>query len=137
MDNIGSYITGPIVDLAFTFVFLIVSWGVTEAARYIKTKNGNEKLDNALARLCHMVETTVSEYNQAVVDRLKGQGVFDGQRQEEIKKEVIAKVMDRAGFEVIRTAQAGGIYKLYEWLGARVERSVREQKLFITPPNCD
>ena len=130
MREILNQAAAVLIPAFASVVVALISWGLAEAAKYVRSRSKNESVNNAIERICHMTETTVAELSQTVADDLRkasADGRIDATEAAALKARAIELVKARLGAGVMDAA-AAGIADLNEFIGARIERSVREQK---------
>lgn len=116
---------------AFGLLLALVSWALAELTRYVRSRTQSEAVNGAIARVCHMTETTVAEINQLMVDNLRAaaaDGKIDRAEIAALRDSAILRVKQQLTPQVLDLARQG-VADLNEFIGARVERAVREQKI--------
>jgi hypothetical protein len=131
MDQFLNEAVTILVPAAGGLLLALVSWALAELTRYVKRKTDSEAVNNAIARICAMTETTVAELNQTVVDGLRkaaADGHIDADEASDLKALALARIKQRMAAGVLDIA-ATGVADLNAFIAARIERAVREQKV--------
>ena len=121
---------GTLAPVLATLITTMLTWAAAEAARYVRKRTQSEAVNNALSRVVHMTETTVAEINQQLADDLRAaaaDGKLNATDRWELKDKAIGLVQERLKPEVLAIA-ANGVSDLEQFIAARIERAVREQK---------
>lgn len=104
----------------------LVSWGLIRLNKYIKTKTGNEIVNNAMAHITHTVNTTVRELEQTLVPEIK-KSLKDGKLTSveagKLRDIAIAKVKAQLPKNVEKAAY-GAVNSLTSIIGAKIEGAV-------------
>ncbi len=120
---------------SLTLLTPLVSWGLAEGAKYIRSKVKNDLVDNALTRITHTVETTVADLTQTMVRQLKKEaedGILSFEDAERIKAVAISTVYDQVPRK-IRTLALGGVNDVSDFIEAKIEQAVLKQKSALPP----
>jgi hypothetical protein len=136
MQEFVAQAADTLLPIAATLLTALVSWGLTELAKYVRSRTKNEAVNGALQRICHMADTTVAELNQTVADGLRAaaaDGKITPDERAALKAQAVGLVQSRLAPEVIKAA-AQGVTDITEFISARIERSVWEQKNVIGIP---
>jgi len=120
-----------VLPVAGTVVTGLVSWGLFELNKFIKTKTKNEAVHDAMAHISHTVETSVHELEQTLVPETK-EALKDGKLTSEeavkIKEIAINKVRAQLPKKMEKAAQSA-VNSLNGIIGAKVEKAVLGLKM--------
>jgi len=94
--------------------------------KYIHSKT----VQNAIANLGSIVEATVSDFNQKVVDSAKKEGTFTDALAQSVKADALAAVKDQ-GAPLIKLLE-GSIGNLDSFLSSLIEQSVASNKTIVS-----
>lgn len=120
---------------SLTLLTPLVSWGLYEAVKYIRSKTNNEAINNALTRISHTVETVVAGLTQTMAAELRAlteDGKLTKEDGESLKKLAIQAVKDQVPFAVKQIALLG-ITNLNDFISTKIEQAVLNQKLLLGP----
>jgi len=85
-------ISPELVQAAFALLTTLLSWGAYELAQYIRKKGGSEKMTSVVWQVQEIVGTAIAEAEAVVVREAKVGGVWDIDRQKQVKDEVVGKI---------------------------------------------
>lgn len=129
-EEILTQTVSALAPVLATLITTALTWAAAEAARRIRRRTKDETINNAMARVVHMTETTVAEINQQFADDLRAaaaDGRISTKDRHTLKDRAITRVKRRLTPEVLDIA-AKGVVDLNQFIAARIERAVREQK---------
>lgn len=115
-----------VLPVAGTIITGLISWGLIELSKYLKTKTKNEVVNNAMAHISHTVNTTVKEIEQTIVPEIKAalrDGKLTSAEARKLKDIAIAKVKAQLPKD-IKKAAYGAVNSLTSIIGAKVEGAV-------------
>lgn len=104
----------------------LVSFGLVRLNKYIKTKTGNEIVNDAMSHISHTVNTTVRELEQTIVPEVK-KALKDGKltpvEAGKLKDIAIAKVKAQLPKNIEKAAYSA-VNSLTSIIGAKIEGAV-------------
>ena len=135
MEFLIPIFVNAVLPVAGTVVTGLVSWGLFELNKFVKTKTKNEVVNDAMEHISHTVETSVHELEQTLVPEAK-EALKDGKLTSEeamkIKEIAISKVRAQLPKKMEKAAQSA-VNSLNGIIGAKVEKAVLNLKT-KTPP---
>ena len=108
----------------------LISWVLAEVAWMIRGRARNERIDNAIRRVCAMAETVVAELGQTTVEEFRkksGNGGLSRLDGIKLQMRAVRLVKERLAPGVLKAARAG-FSSLDKFISARIERAVGELK---------
>ena len=129
-QSIVTQVVEVLVPAAGGLLLALVSWALMELTRFVRGRTQSESINDALARVCYMVETTVAKLNQTVVDDLRAaaaDGRISAEDAKAIRDRALAAVYLQLPDQVLEIA-AKGVTDLTRFVEDRIERAVREQQ---------
>jgi len=115
-----------ILPIGGTILTGLISWGLIELNKYVKTKTKNEIVNNAMSHITHTVNTTVKELEQTIVPKVKAalkNGKLSSAEARKLKDIAIAKVKAQLPKDIEKAAY-GAVNSLTSIIGAKVEGAV-------------
>ena len=130
MEGIAAIFINTLAPVFATVISGLVSWGLLELSKYVRTKTKNEAINDAMSHICHTVDTTVKDLAQTTVKELKAASA-DGRLSKEdamrIKTTAATRVRSQVNDKIQKTA-AKGVTSLSDMIEAKVEKAVLELK---------
>lgn len=123
----GIEILAPVV---FSLVSALVSWGLYELTKFIRTKTKNENVNDAVSHICHTVETTVHSLEQDMAHELKlaaANGKLSKEEGHRIKTMAIGRVKAQLPKKIIKTAK-GAVNNIGLLIEDKIDKAVLELK---------
>ena len=109
----------------------LISWGVVELNRYIRTKTKNEQISGAMEQIGHVVEATVQDLNQTVVKGMR-EAAADGKLTKNeavgIKTKAVNQIKNQLPAAMQKTAGMA-VNSLSGYINSRVEKAVSDIKI--------
>ena len=115
-----------------TVVTGLVSWGVVELTKYVRTKTKNEMANNAVSQICQTVQTTVADLNQTMVPAMQKAAV-DGKITKEdaiVLKNLAVEKINKQIPGAIEQAALLSVNSISALIEAEIEQAVGEAKSF-------
>lgn len=124
MDWIG--LTEALAPILMTLLVTLVSWGVYELRKYVKSKTDNQMMWNACDAIGEAATAVVADL-QVMVDNLKKDDSFSKADAEEVKKLAIQRTKAILSDRTLRmaTRMIGDIDSL---ISGKVEEQVKMEK---------
>ena len=130
MEGIAAIFINTLAPVFATVISGLVSWGLLELSKYVRTKTKNEAINDAMSHICHTVDTTVKDLAQTTVKELKAASA-DGRLSKEdamrIKTTAATRVRSQVNDKIQKTA-AKGVTSLSDMIEAKIEKAVLELK---------
>lgn len=132
MDIITMEAIKIIAPVLGTILTGLVSWGVVELTKFVRTKTKNEAVNDAVTHICYTIETTVSALNQTMVQGLKKASVDGKLTQEETNKlKTLAMVKVQALIpEVMQKTAELAVTSFNDFVVSKIEQEVGFQKVY-------
>jgi len=125
MMNLIISTLGPTI---LTLLSGLVSWGLIELTKYIRTKTKNEAVNDAVAHICHTVDTTVKELAQTTAAEYKNSdGSLSKDAAIRLKFLAIKKVKNQVPDAIMMTAGIA-VNSVNQLISAKIEKAVFEMK---------
>ena len=115
-----------LAPIAVTLIGALVSWGLAEASRWIKSRTRNENALAALEDVSALVRTTVSEVGQTF-QVAAADGKFTADEGKQMKSLAIEKVKAQIPPMVGKHALFA-VNNLNDFIASRIEREVAKKK---------
>lgn len=112
---------GVLILIAFSFK------GIMKGIEYLKENTENEEFKKAITILENIVSNTVVAANQTYVDKLKEEGGFDKEAQEEIFNGVKERVLDQLNADT-KDLLDDTIKNVDIFINDLIEKEVRKNK---------
>lgn len=116
-----------LAPVLITVVTALVSWGLAEASKYIRSKTKNENALKALDDVSLIVRTSVSEVGQMFITAA-ADGKITVEEGRAMKNQVIMKVKKQIPPLVEKHAKFA-VNDLNDFIAARIEREVVKAKV--------
>lgn len=116
-----------LAPIIISVVGILVSWGLAEASRYIKSKTRNESALSALDGISKLVEATVSEVGQTF-KIVSADGKITSDEAKMMKNEAIQKIKAQIPSLIEKNALIA-INNLDNFIATRIEREVVKLKV--------
>jgi len=129
----GSFVTDLITTAApyaASIITGLVSWGLYEISKYVRSKTKNELALTALEQISATVETTVKDLQQTLVPAIKqaaADGVISGQDAAHLRATAVSKIKAQLQPKLIKNAEVL-ISDVDALINALIEKNVLELK---------
>ena len=113
-----------------TVVTGLVSWGIIELTKYVKTKTKNEMANNAVSQICQTVKTTVAELNQTIVPEMQ-KAATDGKITKDEARNLKNTAIEKINKQIpgaIEQAALLSVNSVSALIEAEIEKAVGETK---------
>jgi len=134
MQELMAILTGTILPSLGTLATALVSWGAVEATRYVRKKTKNEAVNDAVAHVCHTVNTTVQSLEQSMVKEMKA-AAADGKLTKaeamDVKNQAYRTVMDQVPVATKELA-AIAVTSLNRFVADKIEAAVQDLPRTLT-----
>ena len=119
-------LTEALTPILATLLVTLISWGVFELKKFIKSKTDNQLFINTVDSIGEAARSSVMDL-KVMVDKAKADGVFTKEEAENIKAEAIARTKAMLGKETMKFA-AKAIADLDSYVAGKVEGEVTAAK---------
>jgi len=129
METIIASLVSTLGPIALTLLSGLVSWGLLELTKYVRTKTKNEAVNNAVSHICHTVDTTVKELAQTTARDYKADNPagLTKEAKQILKTLAVAKVKDQIPAAITKTAGMA-VNSVEQLISAKIEKAVFELK---------
>jgi len=113
-----------------TIVTGLVSWGVVELTKYVRTKTKNEMANQAISQICQTVQATVADLKQTMVPAMQ-KVAADGKITKEdatVLKNLAVEKINKQVPKAIEQAALLSVNSVSALIEAEIERAVGETK---------
>jgi hypothetical protein len=115
-----------LAPLLATLLVTLISWGVYELKKYVKSKTDNQLFINAVDSIGEAAESSVHDI-KVMVDEMKADGKFTKEEAEAVKAEALARTKAILSEQTIKVA-AKTIADLDSYIAGKIEKEVAATK---------
>lgn len=127
MEEIINSFMSTLMPTIITMMSGLVSWGLVEISKYIRSKTKSEAVNDAVSHICHTVDTTVKEMAQTTAKEFMKSGKLTSEGKQALKALAINRIKDQIPNAFIKTA-GKAVSSVNQLIEAKIEKAVLELK---------
>jgi len=131
MDGITEQLMAVIVPALVSVIGLLMSWGLAELTRFIRTKTKSQAVSSAMEQVGEITWNTVNEIEKSVRKSTED-GALTPAEARELKAIALARIKGQLP-KTVQAAVKAGVNSLDDFLAGKVEEAVLTYKKHQDP----
>lgn len=129
-EALMAQLAAQMAPVVATLISGLVSWGLYEVSKYVRSKTKNEEANNAVTHITETVNTTVQELEQTMVPAIKAASA-DGKLSDDDKNRLKALAVEKVNRQIPdKMSKLAGLMvnSVDSFVKAKIEKAVLDLK---------